>query len=140
MFTTAHRHEEVKNCPSQNNDVVNIHPAGHDSSCITDAFKERGYLEDSEAAYRKHLSESQLHEKHGYTGKKERQEVGNEESSATIFIAEIRKSPDIAKTNCQTDLEKIAKHNYKTSKTVRDAFPIKILLFFYKCCKFFFGI
>lgn len=76
-LTTAHRHEEIENCPSQDNNVVNIHPAGHNGGSITDTLEERRYFKNSEAAYREHLSESQLHEEHGYTGKEQCQEVGN---------------------------------------------------------------
>lgn len=30
------RHEKVKNCPGEDDDVVDVHPAGHDSCCVTD--------------------------------------------------------------------------------------------------------
>lgn len=108
MLTAAHRHEEVKNRPSQDNNVVDIHPAGHNGGGVTDTLEERRYFEDSEAAYREHLSESQLHEEHGYTGEEQCQEVGDQKSAAAIFIAEIWKSPYIAKTDCQPDLEEMA--------------------------------
>jgi len=77
VLTAAHRHEEVKDRPGQDNDVVDVHPAGHDGGGVTDPFEERRYLEDSEAAHREHLSEGQLHEEHGDTGEEQRQEVGN---------------------------------------------------------------
>lgn len=104
-LTAAHRHEEIENRPCQDDDVVDVHPAGHDSGSVTDALEQGRYLEDSQAAHREHLTEGQFHEKHGYTSEKQRQEVRDEEGTAAILIAKVRKSPDVAKTDRQADLE-----------------------------------
>lgn len=75
VLTTAHRHEKIENRPSQDNNIIDIHPAGHNRGGITDALEERRYFEDSKAAYREHLSESKFHEEHGYTGEEQCQKI-----------------------------------------------------------------
>ena len=73
--TAAHRHEEVEDGPGENDDVINVHPTGHDSGGVSDTLEKRRYFKDTEAADGEHLTEGQLHEKHWYPSEKQREEV-----------------------------------------------------------------
>ena len=55
--TAAHRHKEVEDSPSENDNVINIHPTRHDSGGITDTLEKWRYFKDTKTANGEHLTE-----------------------------------------------------------------------------------
>lgn len=105
ILTAPHGHEEVEDGPCENDDIVDVHPAGHYGRGVTDPLEEWSDLEDPETTDGQHLAEGQLHEEHRYPGENQGQEIRYEEGAASIFVTQVRKPPNVTETNGKTDLE-----------------------------------
>lgn len=66
-------------------------------------FKDGRDFEHAESSNRQHLSQGQLHEKHGDARENKCYEVWYKESTAAIFVTQIGETPHVAKTDRETN-------------------------------------
>ena len=92
--------EHVVEGPGHDEGVVEDHHGGHGQDCVAQALHDGGELgEDLCAGGTSILTEDHLHEVEREATQQKADAVWDEESAATIVIADVGESPDIAKTH-----------------------------------------
>lgn len=93
------RRVDVVQRPGQHDDVVRVEPEGHHGCRVAHAFEDGAYFPDAQSADAEELAERGLQEKSGDPRQEQRQQVRNQERSASVLVAEVGKPPDVPQTD-----------------------------------------
>lgn len=88
--------EQVVETPGEDDDVVDIQEGYNHNGGVANTSKDGAkLLPAGDATLRSELTKSNLQEEDWQTSAKQENEVGDEKRTSTIFIAEVRETPNI---------------------------------------------